>query len=187
MKRDERRKSTAVSAVKGEAVNDVNCALFQWCAVNILGSMGIGHGGGCCCCFKLWVCLRQVVCAWSVASGGRRQQYPQSRERRSMMFTTCCSNDVPWMYSVKAAVEVDYTSTTHRFMDGVNIWCVSWATAMNRVPADADDNTEPVEFKMMMIPCWFVVHKLVAAAGGRIVGCRCLIVILLIFEGYFLQ
>ena len=57
----------------------------------------------------------------------------------------------------------------------------------NREPEDADDDTGTVEYMMMMIPCWFVVHKLVAAAGGRIVGCRCLIVILLIFEGYFLQ
>ena len=37
---------------------------------------------------------------------------------------------------------------------------------MNRVPADADDNTEPVEYMMMMILCWFVVLKLVAVAGA---------------------
>ena len=41
---------------------------------------------------------------------------------------------------------------------------------------------------MMMLPCWFVVLKLVAAAGGRIVlGCSCLVVLLLIFGIEFWQ
>ena len=39
---------------------------------------------------------------------------------------------------------------------------------------------------MMMLPCWCIVLKLVAAAGGQIVGGSCLIV-LLIFGMEFLQ
>ena len=40
---------------------------------------------------------------------------------------------------------------------------------------------------MMMLPCWCIVLKLVAAAGGQIVGGSCLIVLLSLFDVEFLQ